>query len=327
MANQRTWSLSTLILIAFIITNGFGQTDSANDAKPKDSPSEFKSDYITKQIQAADQGDASAQFSLGVAYDNGIGVIEDDVEAARWFHKAADQGIAKAQYNLGVMYAKGEGVIEDYVEAYKWTLLAGMNGKDVTDNKAWLRSRMTTGQIAEGQRLAKAYVAKKVEIKQENAGQTSQAGLTPQAFGTGVFIGSRGWLLTAHHVIDGSASVKVKTANGIYPAKVVLSDKGSDFALLKVSQGVSASYLNVNSSAKVKTGDRVFTVGFPNIHIQGTEAKYTEGTISSLSGVANNFRHFQISTPFQSGNSDGPLVNEQGQVVGIVIAKLDEEAT
>ena len=47
-------SLLILLLIAFIITNGFGQTDSADDAKPKDSPSEFKSDYITKQIQAAD---------------------------------------------------------------------------------------------------------------------------------------------------------------------------------------------------------------------------------------------------------------------------------
>ena len=86
-------------------------------------------------------------------------------------------------------------------------------------------------------------------------------------------------------------------------------------------------YLNIVSSSKAKTGSRVFTLGFPNIHLQGTEVKYTEGTISSLSGVANNPRHFQISTPVQSGNSGGPLVNEKGQVVGIVVAKLDEEAT
>ena len=76
-------------------------------------------------------------------------------------------------------------------------------------------------------------------------------------------------------------------------------------------------YLNIVSSSKVKAGDRVFTLGFPNIHLQGTEVKYTEGTISSLSGVANNPRYFQISTPVQSGNSGGPLVNEKGQVVGI----------
>ena len=61
--------------------------------------------------------------------------------------------------------------------------------------------------------------------------------------------------------------------------------------------------------------------------MQGTEVKYTDGSISSLFGIANNPRHFQISTPVQSGNSGGPLVNEKGQVVGIVIAKLDEKAT
>ena len=86
-------------------------------------------------------------------------------------------------------------------------------------------------------------------------------------------------------------------------------------------------YLNIVSSSKVKAGDRVFTFGFPNIDLQGTEVKYTEGSVSSLTGIANNPRHFQISTPVQSGNSGGPLVNEKGQVVGIVIAKLDEEAT
>jgi TPR repeat protein len=48
------------------------------------------------------------------------------------------------------MYENGYGVVEDYVEAYKWTLLAGMNGGDVTDRKAWLRKRMTAGQIING---------------------------------------------------------------------------------------------------------------------------------------------------------------------------------
>ena len=130
-----------------------------------------------------------------------------------------------------------------------------MNGVDVTDDKTHLRKRMTTGQIAEGQKLAKAFVAKKVEIRQEDTGHTSQVGLAPQAFGTGVFIESQGWLLTAHHVIDGSASVKVKTANGTYPAKVALSDKDSDFALLKVTEGVSASLADLHPiSSKSSTG-------------------------------------------------------------------------
>ena len=73
---------------------------------------------------AADQGTAAAQFNLGLMYDNGEGVPEDDAEAVRWYHLAADQGYAGAQLNLGVMYGTGEGVPQDYVEAHKWFNLA-----------------------------------------------------------------------------------------------------------------------------------------------------------------------------------------------------------
>ena len=66
----------------------------------------------------AEQGDASAQFNLGLMYDNGEGVPENDAEALRWFRLAAEQGHALAQSNLGLMYAIGEGITEDTVNAY-----------------------------------------------------------------------------------------------------------------------------------------------------------------------------------------------------------------
>ena len=71
----------------------------------------------------ADQGDAAvadAQNNLGVMYDAGLGVPQDDAEAAKWYRKAADQGLASAQYNLGVMHAKGRGVPQDDAEAVKF---------------------------------------------------------------------------------------------------------------------------------------------------------------------------------------------------------------
>ena len=69
----------------------------------------------------ADQGDADAQYNLGLMYDYGYGVAEDDAEAARWYRLAADQGHAIAQYNLGLMYASGRGVVEDDAEAVAGT--------------------------------------------------------------------------------------------------------------------------------------------------------------------------------------------------------------
>ena len=68
----------------------------------------------------AEQGDAKAQYALGLMYDEGMGVPEDDAEAAEWFRKAAEQGLAEAQYTLGFMYANGKGVPKDSVEAVRW---------------------------------------------------------------------------------------------------------------------------------------------------------------------------------------------------------------
>mgnify|MGYP003379299219 CR=1 FL=1 len=76
----------------------------------------------------ADQGNASAQYNLGVMYSRGDGVPQDYAEALKWYRKAADQGEASAQYNLGFMYHNGQGVPQDYVEAHKWYRKAADQG-------------------------------------------------------------------------------------------------------------------------------------------------------------------------------------------------------
>ncbi len=55
----------------------------------------------------AEQGDAEAQFNLGLCYSDSVGVPQDYVEAAKWFRRAADQGVAEAQLNFGFCYYKG----------------------------------------------------------------------------------------------------------------------------------------------------------------------------------------------------------------------------
>jgi len=74
------------------------------------------------------EGDAKAQFLLGVMYDIGEGVVQDYKEAVKWYRKAANQGDAKAQFNLGTMYFNGEGVVQDYKEAVKWYRKAANQG-------------------------------------------------------------------------------------------------------------------------------------------------------------------------------------------------------
>ena len=79
-------------------------------------------------LPLAEQGNASAQFNLGVMYNKGQGVKQDDVEAVKWYRKAAKQGDASAQFNLGSMYADGRGVKQDDFEAVKWFRKAAEQG-------------------------------------------------------------------------------------------------------------------------------------------------------------------------------------------------------
>ena len=95
----------------------------------------------------AEQGDGKAQWILGLMYADGLGVIEDDKEAVKWFRLAAEQGEALAQYNLGLMYGGGDGVIEDYREAVKWFRLAAEQGHAVAQYRLGLMFASGQGVI------------------------------------------------------------------------------------------------------------------------------------------------------------------------------------
>ena len=91
----------------------------------------------------AEQGDADAQFDLGVMYYDGQGVPQDHAEAVKWFRRAAEQGLADAQSNLGGMYYEGQGVPQDHAEAAKWFRRAAEQGN--TTAQFYLGLMLETG--------------------------------------------------------------------------------------------------------------------------------------------------------------------------------------
>ena len=91
-------------------------------------PGPAKTQDIEQLRNDAEQGDASAQYLLGLSYVTGEGVPQDDQEAVSWFRKAAEKGNAGAQFSLGVSYATGEGVPQDDQEAVKWFRKAAEQG-------------------------------------------------------------------------------------------------------------------------------------------------------------------------------------------------------
>jgi|NGEPerStandDraft_6_1074524.scaffolds.fasta_scaffold27448_2 TPR repeat protein len=83
-------------------------------------------------FKAAEQGDAVAQYNLGVLYHEGHGVPQDDTQALAWWRKAAEQGDAAAQHNLGRLYYDGHGVLQDYTQAALWWRKAAERGDAAT---------------------------------------------------------------------------------------------------------------------------------------------------------------------------------------------------
>ena len=92
-------------------------------------------------------------------------MTQDYAEAARWYRKAADQGEAQAQYVLGLMYDNGQGVTQDYAEAHMWLNLAasrtsGVDQKKYADARESVAKKMPPEQIIEAQRRAREWVPK-----------------------------------------------------------------------------------------------------------------------------------------------------------------------
>lgn len=142
----------------------------------------------------------------------------------------------------------------------------------------------------------------------------------PAASGTGFFISADGYLLTNYHLVSGSRKIIVHIGDLEKSAKIVRIDAGNDLALLKIDGNFGA--IPLGDTRDVAVGDTVMTVGYPNIQVQGSAAKFTKGEVSSLTGFQDDSRLFQISVPIQPGNSGGPLVDNHGNAVGITNAQL-----
>ena len=109
----------------------------------------------------AEQGNAIAQFNLGVMYAYGDGVTQDAREAVRWFRLAAEQGFADAQVRLGRMYSSGEGVTKDMIYAHMWlSIAASLRVREARWAQLLIEISMTPADISKAQSLARECVRK-----------------------------------------------------------------------------------------------------------------------------------------------------------------------
>ncbi|MEK7813130.1 MAG: trypsin-like peptidase domain-containing protein, partial [Candidatus Desantisbacteria bacterium] len=146
--------------------------------------------------------------------------------------------------------------------------------------------------------------------------------------GSGFIVESQGYILTCYHIINGIEDIKVILKDGTeYSAQIVKANKRADLCLLKIKANNLPS-LKIGDPAIVRAGDFVITIGNPipkqmNSAPKSLSNSVTTGIISSICRVnSDNLKLFQLNLPVNFGNSGGPLLNRQGQVIGVVNSKM-----
>jgi S1-C subfamily serine protease/ATP-dependent 26S proteasome regulatory subunit len=140
--------------------------------------------------------------------------------------------------------------------------------------------------------------------------------------GTGFFVTADGYVVTNAHVVEGCDDPKVVCGlAGPIAAQVLARDAANDLALLKVD---FASDHVATLRARVRVGEEVAAFGYPLQGLLAAGGNFTVGNVSALAGLKNDSGRIQISAPVQPGNSGGPVVDQSGNVIGVVVSRLTD---
>jgi len=265
------------------------------------------------------------------------GLIKSELTAFDFYRRAMLLGNELAAWRLAKFWEKGTLVGQDRTIAYALLLYAQSGALENT----WLGGdhfnlaqdiKIQEIYLSEGERLAGQGIAKDLKRRIEggllppmvdDGSKSDEIGL--MSLGSG-FLVAPNLVVTAYHVVADVDDMEVVAEGRTIAAKIAASDADLDLAILVLDSSVAESS-SFRTIREPKLGEPVFTIGFPNTHIQGNAPKYTEGSVSSIEGIQGDPEQFQISTPIQPGNSGGALLSKQGDLLGIVVSILDPLTT
>ncbi|GAB5539188.1 MAG: hypothetical protein Salg2KO_12910 [Salibacteraceae bacterium] len=138
--------------------------------------------------------------------------------------------------------------------------------------------------------------------------------------GSGVVVSSDGYIVTNHHVVDGAKLIDVQFANGItLAADVISSSEKHDLGLIKVRASGLTALPILEESDKAREGDEVVVIGAPGDRELGQSV--SKGIISAKRTI-DGVKIIQTDTKISPGNSGSPLINKEGEIIGIINMKM-----
>ena len=211
-------------------------------------------------------------------------------------------------YGAEICYWKQKG--KDLTWSWAWDF-----GSDRIKSSAVLEDRFLSGHIE--------YSNDVIEIQGKGLNIKTWNEVARDSSGTGFFINKSGHIATNNHVIDKCKTINVHYKGKKEPVKVLAHDSVNDLAILE-SKILPEDFFII---AKEDVGklEKIYVAGFPFGKSISSDIKVTEGIVSSIMGIGDNYSNIQIDAALQAGNSGGPVVNTSGEVVAVAFAKLDFE--
>ena len=304
-------------------------------------------------VESDSDGTPYGAALLAHLYQEGLGVDKSPSLVAKYLRQSAAGGHIGSMNNYAAAcLMSGSGVLADHTLAVALYMVAAAKG-DETAKKNIANTQPTESpnlSYSKASAIARSIMQsldahREIEELQEgwNSDMMTKGGSGPSpkddrkgrvSSGSGLVFTPDGHVFTNHHVVEKGKTfeVYIPSLKKKLPAKLVVSDAANDLAILQVEGWKAEKHTPalpppIASSTKAKVGDKVFAIGFPLPGALSTDAKYTSGDVSSMSGIGDDKRVIQISAPIQPGNSGGPLALTDGRIVGIVVATLNYRLT
>jgi S1-C subfamily serine protease len=277
--------------------------------------------------------DANSGVSLsmfGVAMCNRYGIapqLKNPTEAIRWFELAAQAGIPLGFLSISEMYQQGIGVPKDALKAERYLKRASAGGVDTSFSNTTQNSSV---------KIAKRSPVNSSSPKPSPPSKTGTSG-------SGFFVSKLGHVITNEHIVRECGNVTVgDNAKKQVTVTIVEKDKRNDLALLRISSTKMASADTKSLISKlgitvvplasdgllrsedVELGEDVLVSGYPYGDIFSNTIKVTKGIVSANRGFGDDTGQFQMDAAVQAGSSGGPIYDENGNIVGVVVAQLNK---
>lgn len=207
---------------------------------------------------------------------------------------------------------------------------------DLIEKAEWARRYDNEIDKYEFERDSNGWLSAKLKIQEKNKIQPKETKpkqkefslkdteVVPAASGSGFYINNNGYILTNNHVVEDCRRVTLSYNGKEINASIIATDSINDLAILK--SNIKPSHFYKISSDDPKLLDNVIIAGYPLGKRVSAAIKTSKGSVTSLAGYGDNYSNFQTDAALNQGNSGGPIIDENGNVIGVAVANFGKQA-